>query len=545
MCLTRRYAIAPDPSPAKESTTGVLVIGAGVAGLRAALAAARHGSVRLVCKGSISNSNTWYAQGGIAIPQLAGDDRACHVEDTLRVGCGLADRHVVECVIGRAPQALEQLLAWGMAFDRGADGLARAREGGHSRPRVLHAGGDATGLALSQTLNRQVCASDAIEIVEDMFVFDLLTVAGRCVGAAALTARGETALLPARRTIIAAGGAGELFARTTNPPGATADGMAMAFRAGATLRDLEFMQFHPTALNSGGTHLPLISEAVRGEGGRLVDRRGRPFMHEYHPSADLAPRDIVSRAIYNQMTRSGDASVFLDVRHFPPGQFARRFPGLFMRCQTNGINPEREPIPVRPAAHYAIGGIKTDLNGRSTLPGLFACGEAAASGMHGANRLASNSLLEALVLGEFAGESAGHEAAADADASFSVATLDMPVPTAGRACLNVKSLRDQLREQMWRHNGVVRDRGGLETLRKDLTAMRRELDASQLQGRDIAELINLCTIATLMTAAALTREESRGVHYRRDLPAPDDAGWRRRIEFTWSGQDEVIPRIAG
>ncbi len=522
----------------------ILVIGSGVAGLRCALAASRFGKVLLACKDSLKDSNTWYAQGGIAIPGSIADDVANHVEDTIRVGCGLCDRHVVEFVIQRASNTLDELLSWGVDFDRDHRALSRGREGGHSQRRILHAGGDATGKALSQALTQRVIATDSIEVCEHVFVTNLLVHDGRCIGAIGQSESNEPIQLRARRTVIATGGAGRLFAHTTNPSGATGDGMAIAIRAGAILKDMEFFQFHPTAFNNQADQLPLITEAVRGEGGRLVDGHGRAFMAEYHAMGDLAPRDIVSRAIVHELSRSGDTSVYLDIRHFPDGLLVRRFPGIHKLCQDLKVQPERELIPVRPAAHYAIGGIKVALDGRSTLDGLYACGESASSGMHGANRLASNSLLEALVLSELAGEVAGREAVAGSASPFPK-RIQTPAALQSAGAVDIDSLSLRVRQLMWQHCGLIRDSSGLNHADREVTAICNGIGNRLPPDRPGTELANILVVARMTIAAAIHRQESRGVHFRRDNPNTDDVHWRRRIEFamTADGVPECVRLI--
>ena len=413
----RRYLMGLDTASTQQVFTDCLVIGAGIAGLRAALEAALSGSVTLVCKGAFSDSNTWNAQGGIASVLAREDSFESHIQDTLKTGCGLCDQDVVTRVVKEGPGLVRQLDAWGTAFDRVDGQIDTSREGGHSFARIIHALGDSTGRGIAEALVRQVRQTPAIHTIENFFTIDLLTdESHRCIGAIGLKASGSLQIIWAGATVLATGGAGRLYRETTNPDCATADGLAMAYRAGATLRDMEFMQFHPTTLYVAGASRALITETLRGEGAILRDCAGQAFMKEYHPSGELAPRDVVSRAILDRMLKTKTTHVYLDIRHFDKAHFQRRFPLISELCESFDIDVATDMIPVRPSAHYMIGGVKTDLRAATTIPGLFACGEVASTGLHGANRLGSNSLLEGLVFGKIAGQSAtawvkeGHQA---------------------------------------------------------------------------------------------------------------------------------------
>src|SRR3954451_16636851 len=396
----RRYLFPFKASRLPQQVTDVLVIGGGVAGLRAAIAAGDAGrDVLLLTKDTIEQSNTWYAQGGIAAVLQPLDSVEAHIRDTEVVGVGLCDEQSVRTVVEEGPRRVLELLQWGARFDKqigNPHDLAFGLEGGHSYARILHAYGDATGKELAQTLINKTRSFDTVRISERSFAIDFITDdQGRCVGVLALI-DGAVNVIWSRRTILASGGAGQLYRESTNPKIATADGHAMAYRAGAAVQDMEFVQFHPTTLYVAGSSRALITEAVRGEGAHLVDRNGYRFMKDYHPDGELAPRDVVSRAIVEQIRKTNFTHVFLDARHLPAEEFAARFPQLGRLCEEFEINPAKDLIPIHPATHYMIGGISADEFGQTSLSGLYAVGKASCSGLHGANRLASNSLLEGL-----------------------------------------------------------------------------------------------------------------------------------------------------
>src|SRR3954462_2735940 len=395
----RRYLIPFRAARLPQQITDILVIGGGVAGLRAAIAAAETGAeVLVLAKDTIEQSNTWYAQGGIAAVLQPLDSVEAHVRDTEIVGVGLCDEKAVRMVVEEGPKRVLELLSWGAHFDKKVGNphdLAFGLEGGHSYARILHAYGDATGKELAQTLINKVRSFETIRIAESSFAIDLITENGRCIGVLALI-DGHINVIWSRRTILASGGAGQLYRESTNPKIATADGHAMAYRAGATVADMEMVQFHPTTLYVAGSSRALITEAVRGEGAHLVDKNGYRFMKEYHPDLELAPRDVVSRAIVEQIRKTPFTHVYLDVRHLPTQQFRERFPQLGQLVDQFDIDVSKDLIPIHPATHYMIGGVEADKMGRSSIEGLYAIGEASCSGLHGANRLASNSLLEGL-----------------------------------------------------------------------------------------------------------------------------------------------------
>jgi L-aspartate oxidase len=599
----------PGPFPA-AAEVDVLVVGSGVAGLSAALAVPRGRTVLLATKDRLGHSATRYAQGGIAaVLDLVDDSVAEHVADTLAAGAGLCDPVAVRTLVEEGGQAIADLLARGVGFDSDPSGprqLARTREGGHSRSRVVHAGGDATGAELERALTEAVRATPSVRSVEHAFLVDLVTCDGRVTGAL-LWADGGPHLLRAGAVVLASGGAGQLFADTTNPPLSTGDGIAAALRAGAVLADMEFVQFHPTALHLDddpdppGDHpgglpdppRPLISEAMRGEGAVLRDGDGSPVMAGVHPPGDLAPRDVVTRAVAARMAATGARHLWLDATGIPADHLERRFPTILARCRAAGIDPSRQPIPVSPAAHYLMGGVLTDLDGRTSLPGLYAVGEAACTGVHGANRLASNSLLEGVVfaarigrvlaepsdpgglwvegvwsgstssggVGALAvGPAATGPAVAGAVVAGAVGNPGQPVPgfgyapppgdppAAGRGDARPRMrdgtavdeggtwpggaavVRARLRRVMTDRVGVVRSGEGLAAAIAELERLNVDLGDP---GPEVFEAANLVQLGRAVAELAARREESRGGHWRSDHPAPVEA-WRVRQTLTRS-----------
>jgi L-aspartate oxidase len=515
----------------------VLVLGSGVAGASAALAAASDGAqVGLLTKAPLHETNTWYAQGGMATVIGAEDSFDSHVEDTLKVGCGLSERSVVERIVREGPAALERLLGWGTLFDRSSGGeLERSREGGHSHPRVLHAGGDATGQSIQRAAVTALLAHPSIAAFPEHFAVQLLSDQnGGVCGLLAITDRGERVGFTASQVILATGGAGQIYRETTNPPVATGDGVALALRAGALIRDPEFFQFHPTCLYIAGAARVLISEIVRGAGGVLRDRTGDRFMPAFHPDAELAPRDVVSRAVAQRMHELEDSHVFLDLSDVD-GDPHLLFPNISRVCRFFGIDIAREPIPVRPGQHYMVGGVQTDADGRTTVPGLWAVGECASSGLHGANRMGSNSLLEGAVLGHVAGREA---AAAVRDvARGSIRSLPEPMgSTASGIPFNLEDVTYALKSLMWRHVGVRRTGKRLAEALPQIDLWTRAV--GQLGDPEPAtwELLNMLDLARLTIIGALSREESRGVHFRADHPETDPL---------WRVHTSILARIVG
>jgi len=508
-----------------------LVIGGGIAGLSAAIRLAAGYTVLVVTKEELAESNTAYAQGGIAVAMGGEADVAEHLEDTVNAGDGLVNREAAQMLVEHGPRRVEELLAWGTGFDRalsgeGAGELLLTREGAHSRSRILHANGDATGREIAVSLLRHVRETEGIKLMEFTTSVDLIVEPDaeaeggrRVVGATLLDREGKLFEVRARAVLIASGGAGQVYSDTTNPAVATGDGIAMAYRAGAALSDMELYQFHPTAFAAKGAPRFLMSEALRGEGAWLVNARGERFMERYHPLLELAPRDVVARAI----TREGLAgSVYLDMRHLaashPEKDLKARFPGISKFLAGYGLELAKDLIPVRPAAHYLMGGIKADVDGRTSLEGLYAAGEAACTGVHGANRLASNSLLEGLVFGALAAEEMIVEFE-DMDEELGEQGAAKPMPKMPPMKVDAAAIERwiaELRAVMWKDAGLLRDRAGLTRAKARLEGMMGEIPRGF--SRRAVEARNLWLVASVMVESALGREESRGAHYRNDFP---------------------------
>ncbi len=525
-----RYLVPFHPKRVPHFFTDVLVVGGGLAGLRAALAVDPKLSVLVIAKQGIRESNSTYAQGGVATVLDPEDRCEDHVADTLQAGGSLCDPAVVEHVVREAPQRIAELVDWGTQFDHAAGRLALGREGGHSHDRIVHALGDATGKEIMRAVIRRAEISPNIEIWENTFTLDLLTLDGACRGALVWNSRHGKTMVWAKQTILATGGAGQLYRETTNPDVATGDGMAMAYRAGAELRDMEFMQFHPTVLYIAGGSRSLISEATRGEGAWLVDRYGHRFMPDYDPRGELAPRDVVSLASVSQMEKTRHPNVYLDLTHLDPQRVLSRFPGIAAACAEFDLDITRDRIPVRPGAHYMMGGVAVDLEGRTGVPRLWAAGEVTTSGLHGANRLASNSLLEALVYGAHAGEGASR-AAAELPDDFAASIVENPRVDTMTEPLNLADIRNSLQSLMWRNMGVRRDAEGLHEALENINHWCRYVLPRQFADPTGWELQNMLCVARLMIQSALQREETRGAHFRIDFPQTDDAHWRRHITY--------------
>ncbi len=531
----RRYLVNVDSISAHQLFTDCLVIGAGIAGLRAALEAAERHSIIIVCKGNAEDSNTFKAQGGIASVLDKADTFESHIADTLKTGCGICDEGVVDLVVRQGPELVEQLLEWGTEFDLRENHFAATLEGGHSYPRVVHAHGDETGRAIAEALIERARRNPNIRILEDFFTIDLLTDDdNKCVGIVGYERKRGPQIIWAANTILATGGAGRLYRETTNPEAATGDGIAMAYRAGAVLRDLEFVQFHPTTLYIAGATRALITETLRGEGAVLLNNKGQRFMKDYHDAAELAPRDIVSRAILAQMRKTESTHVHLDVRHFDKTFFAKRFPWINELLESFDIDITNDLIPVRPSAHYLIGGIKTDLSAKTSIEGLYACGEITSTGLHGANRLGSNSLLEGLVFGKIAGQEVSQKKKATA-AHLKHPLIKYQIPHSDRTRLDADDVRNSLRAVMWRNVGITRLDQPLTEVQEIIRFWQRYVMDKIFDSPAGWECQNMLTASLLIAQSAQQRRESRGVHYRRDFPETDDKNFKNHIEISKTG----------
>ena len=524
-----RYLMQTDLTRVPAFTPDVLVIGGGIAGLSAALAAAEHCQVMVITKRQRSQSNTFYAQGGIAAALGVGDGPEQHLRDTLTAGAGLCDEAAVRKLVSDGIERVRELLAWGARFDLDADQKPKlTTEGGHSRRRVLHAAGDATGQELQRALLARLDALDTIDVLENCFSVDLLHDDGVVYGALVLNDRGDRLRILAQATVLVTGGAGQLYRETTNPEIATGDGLAMALRAGARLANIEFVQFHPTTLYIAGAPRFLISEAVRGEGALLLAADGTRFMPQQHELAELAPRDVVSVAISREMQRTDAPFVYLDLKPIGAAKVRERFPTILQTCAKFGLDITRDRIPVRPSAHYMMGGIQTTLRGETNVERLFAAGECACTGVHGANRLASNSLLEGLVFGREAGRAAA-ELALDGPVKFKPRRIGGDDRRSSSAPIDIGDVTRSLKHLLWRAAGVFRDHDSLSQAEDTLRFWRRYvLGAEFTDPRDL-ELQNMIFIAGLLLRAALLRTESRGAHRRSDFPDTDDANWQQPI----------------
>jgi L-aspartate oxidase len=522
-----------DSSSLTRKQYDVIVIGAGVAGLAFTLSLPSAMRIALLTKGVLGESNTRYAQGGLSAAVGVDDSPALHAADTLTAGAGLSDVDAVARLVEGAPEAVRWLTALGARFDAGPNGeLLLGREAAHSRRRVLHAGGDATGAEIERSLVARVREDRNVDLYPGAFVVDLVVADGRCRGVLAeLEPGAPLTLLAAPVTVLAAGGAGHLWATTSNPEDATADGLAVALRAGATVADTEFVQFHPTVLALPGAAPFLVSEAVRGEGAFLRNAAGERFMTAVHPLAELAPRDVVARAIHRQMAIDGRDHVDLDLRHLDPEEMRERFPTITRELAERGLDLATDLIPVVPAAHYFIGGVVASVEGMTSLPGLLAFGEAAATGIHGANRLASNSLLEGLVFGMAGADRMGREWRLASEPALAPAS---PLTTVGTTLTldEIAELRARLQHAMSRDVGVVRDATGLARAREEIETIaaeprlgsaRRTEATDAKTRRAFWELRNLVDAALSVIAAAAHREESRGAHYRSDFPETNSA----------------------
>ncbi|HSH40056.1 MAG TPA: L-aspartate oxidase [Chthoniobacterales bacterium] len=518
-----------------------VVIGSGIAGLSFALKAAKHGSVAVITKRKGADSNTAWAQGGVACVTSGEDSFDLHIKDTLEAGAGLCDERVARTIVTEGPARIRELVELGLQFDqREVSGQREpdlGREGGHSKRRVLHVQ-DVTGSEIEKTLLRQLEGAPRVQLLENHMAVDLITAGklgfateDRCLGVYVLDEKSsEVETIRTDRLVLATGGCGKVYLYTTNPDVATGDGVAIAWRAGATIANMEFVQFHPTCLFHAEAKSFLISEAVRGEGGVLRNQRGENFMAQHHPQGSLAPRDIVARAIDAEMKRSGAKCVYLDITHQSPEFLRERFPHIYETCLRFGIDMAKQPIPVVPAAHYQCGGIKTDVNGATTLPGLYAIGEVASTGLHGANRLASNSLLEGLVVAHRACEALVHEQPAHPARQITLPEWQPGNVQDVDELVVIYHNWDEIRRLMWDYVGIVRTEKRLQRASARLRNLQREIREFYWNFRitvDLLELRNLATVAALIVDSALSRKESRGLHYTLDYPEPDDRHFKR------------------
>ena len=511
-----------------------IIIGSGIAGLNTALLAAEHGSVLVVTKGRIDDCNSRYAQGGIAAAIGPGDSATLHERDTLEAGAGLCSPEAVGVLTGQGPDSIAGLIRWGVPFDTIHGQIALGREGAHSMPRILHAGGDATGQHIEDTLAHRVRISERITVLEYTHAIRVCVADGAAAGVEVMGTNSDTGrqVFQSDVVVVSTGGAGRLYRYTTNPEVATGDGVALAYLAGAEVMDMEFYQFHPTALWLEGAPTFLLSEAMRGEGAILRNAHGDPFMASHHAMGDLAPRDVVSRAIASEMERADGRPAMLDISHLPAATVASRFPTIYAECRRYGLDITREPIPVAPAAHYMMGGIRIDTWGRTNVDGLYACGEAACAAVHGANRLASNSLLDTLVFSRrlveaTLGNAPEYEASDESDGNTRAGLANRAM-----VCTTVPERgKENLRDLMWRNVGIARNGTRLLLTARILNLWQRQYYGTSgpaPQAAEDFELRNMLVVARLIVEAALQRRESRGAHYREDFPEPSEE-WRRHI----------------
>lgn len=536
--MSRPYLLAAtDTKPAKRFYD-VIVIGSGIGGLTAAVGAARKWKVALITKSVLRDTTTFLAQGGIAAALSDQDSPDLHFQDTIRAGAGLCREEAVRILVDEGPARVRELMEICPKFDRAGGDLVLASEGAHTVPRIVHAGGDATGSEVASALAKAMEEGSRVQLLENEFVVDLLTNGGHCIGAVSLNlATGKFTLNIATATILATGGSGQIYSLTTNPRVATGDGMAMAYRAGATIGDMEFVQFHPTGLYSDESPIFLITEALRGEGAYLLNHAGERFMVGVDPQAELGPRDVVVKEMVRQMQQSGEDFLYLDATHLECGMLKERFPTVYETLKEKGYDLCHDRIPVAPVCHYMIGGVVTDVWGRTSLPGLYASGEVANTGVHGANRLASNSLLEGLVFSD--------RIVRDLDRYITpmeeeVRRLSIDLPGPAREPNRAEEIaahRRRLQLTMTRHVGTVRNEEGMITTLEELRALHNSLKPPAADPEEY-ELYNLLTVAIHVVRAALLRRESRGAHLRTDFPTTDDANWKHHINFRLKDEED-------
>lgn len=505
-----------------------IVVGAGVAGLRAAITLAEAGKVLVLAKQELTESNTQYAQGGIAVALSDEDEISLHLQDTIQAGDGIVNAEAAHVLVEEGPKRIQELIDWGTQFDRHGTRLTFTREAAHSRSRVLHAHGDSTGREIGRALHARAATLKNIIFSEFEFTSALYVESGRVCGVDLISAEGIQHVVHSSAVLLATGGGGHVYSNTTNPPVATADGVAMAYRAGAEISDMEFVQFHPTALYVKNAPRFLLSEALRGEGGVLRNSELTRFMSKYHEMGELAPRDVVARAIAHELelSRMKDPVVYLDLTHLKDTHIKSRFPRIYETCLKYNVDITVDPVPIRPAAHYMMGGVRTDLNGATNLPGLYAAGEAACTGVHGANRLASNSLLEGLVFGARAADAMRQRANHQVESRRTVAR-----PRTGTGNNpDVEPLISDIQQLMWNKVGIVRTRQGLTVAVQELQALAERLPAAD--SRRHCEARNIHTAGLLIARSAMARLESRGAHYRLDCPEHDDAKFKKHSIVT-------------
>jgi L-aspartate oxidase len=540
--MMQRYLIDPCLSQKKYDYCDCIVIGSGIAGLSTAIRISEHTCVKVITKSSLSESTTWYAQGGIAAVIKKPDEWKSHYEDTMIAGQGLSDSDAVSKLVKTAPKMIEDLFELGIIFDISGGEISLTTEGGHSFPRVLHAGGDATGEEIEKKLVKYSKTFSKIKFFPEYLAVDIATFKNKVLGVLALNiSRNAVEIHPTGNVIIASGGIGNLFELTTNPSIATGDGIAMAYRAGASIKDIEFMQFHPTVFKTNDGKLFLITEALRGEGAYLRDKNGNRFMVGAHPKAELAPRDIVVKEMVKVMKAQGIANVSLDATHIPESFLKLRFPNIIAKLRENGLNLHTDLIKVFPAAHYLNGGIKTDLKGNTDIKGLYACGECAATGAHGANRLASNSLIEGLVFGwEISKEviaKVNKRSAADIENTLkqlekiiSGNTKNGKQPSAaGDKIKLIESFMESFRHEMSHNVGIHRDAESLKEAQDFIEQTLKNYDFYNMANIRAVEFLNMLTVGSIIIKAAMLRKESRGTHQRDDYPLTDDKNWKKHI----------------
>ncbi len=524
----KKHLVSFNSHTSSHVFTDVLIVGSGIAGLSAAIQAARCSSVLILTKDKIDENNTTYAQGGIAAVLSPKDTITKHVKDTLDAGQGLCDKTAVNRVVSEGPKRVKELIDFGAGFDKEDDHLVFTQEGGHQFPRIIHARGDSTGREVEYTLIRTMKENKNIKVFEHTFAIDLITRDNVCHGVVAWHAKKGIMLVWAKQTVLATGGCGQVYRETTNPDVATGDGLAMAYRAGAALQDMEFVQFHPTTLYIAGAVRFLISETVRGEGGILRNKKGERFMPKYHSRTELAPRDVVSQSILKEMQKTDHTNVYIDVRHIPKERLYARFPKIKEICASFGIDIAKDLIPVRPSAHYMIGGVKVNRFSGTTIKQLYACGEVACTGMHGANRLGSNSLLEGLVTGYISGTDAC-KSIQKMERNLLPYAVHESMGLSKITWLDLEDIRNSLKSLMWRDAGIERDERHLLEAEEMIEMWSSYVMDKELSSPDGWELQNMLLVSWLIVSSALKRKESRGVHHRSDYPETDNVHWKKHI----------------